>query len=575
MYSSLSAPTAPFDFSSPSPDDIAQSAAAQKRCDQIRKHTTLHSSFCACLSFLGPPHHHHHHHHHHHRAFPFLALRFTGGSKDNDTKSSASSSSSAVIPGKSALSFALKSPAGSSAAAASTSSGSSSPLSAEASALAALSIDASADSASSSSSPTVASIPASKLEGQRRQALADAAALDVKPHLNLVVVGHVDAGKSTLMGHLLYLLGHVSQRQMHRFQQDSKQAGKASFAFAWVLDAHEEERTRGITVDVAVNHFETAHRQVTLLDAPGHKDFIPNMISGAAQADVAVLVVDATPSGFDDGFIDGGQTKEHAILVRSLGVSELVVAVNKMDSVGWARDRFEAVREQLLPFLRQTGFKDKNVRFVPCSGFSGDNLMAPPEAPAAAWIRESSAASASASSASDADGASAAVPTLLSCIDTFAPPERLLDRPLRMSVADVYRSQALGACTVGGKIECGSVMPGERVLLLPMGESAVVRGVTVGGQSARIARAGENVEIGLQGLTNPDALAAGQWLCSPHAPVPMVQRFEAQILTLAIRVPIIAGAQVLVHAQAVDVPGRVTALLGMARGLREAQVNQS
>ncbi len=512
---------------------------------------------------------------------PFSALRFTGGSKDNDTKTpSASSTSSAVIPGKSALSFALKSPAASAAAAAasSSSSGSSSPLSADASALAALSLDASADSASSSSSPTVASIPASKLEGQRRQALADAAALDVKPHLNLVVVGHVDAGKSTLMGHLLYLLGNVSQRQMHRFQQDSKQAGKASFAFAWVLDAHEEERTRGITVDVAVNHFETAHRQVTLLDAPGHKDFIPNMISGAAQADVAVLVVDATPSGFDDGFIDGGQTKEHAILVRSLGVSELVVAVNKMDSVGWARDRFEAVREQLLPFLRQTGFKDKNVRFVPCSGFSGDNLMAPPEAPAAAWIRESSASSSASASAaassSDADAASAsAVPTLLSCIDTFAPPERLLDRPLRMSVADVYRSQALGACTVGGKIECGSVMPGERVLLLPMGESAVVRGVTVGGQAARIARAGENVEIGLQGLTNPDALAAGQWLCAPHAPVPMVQRFEAQILTLAIRVPIIAGAQVLVHAQAVDVPGRVTALLGtVPQGQRDAKI---
>lgn len=498
-----------------------------------------------------------------------LSHRFTGGSKDNDTKPS---SPSAVVPGKSALSFALKSPAASAAAAAaafSAFSASSLPLSAEASALAALSIDANSDASASASAAaaaaTVASIPASKLEGQRRQALADAAALDVKPHLNLVVVGHVDAGKSTLMGHLLFLLGNVSQRQMHRFQQDSKQAGKASFAFAWVLDAHEEERSRGITVDVAVNHFETAHRQVTLLDAPGHKDFIPNMISGAAQADVAVLVVDATPSGFDDGFIDGGQTKEHAILVRSLGVSELVVAVNKMDSVGWARDRFDAVREQLLPFLRQTGFKDKNVRFVPCSGFSGDNLIAPPAAPAAAWIRESESASAAsagavASASSDADAA--AVPTLVSCIDSFAPPERLLDRPLRMSVADVYRSQALGACTVGGKIECGSVMPGERVLLLPMGETAVVRGVTVGGQSARIARAGENVEIGLQGLTNPDALAAGQWVCAPHAPVPMVQRFEAQILTLAIRVPIIAGAQVLVHAQAVDVPGRVTTLLG-------------
>jgi elongation factor 1 alpha-like protein len=272
---------------------------------------------------------------------------------------------------------------------------------------------------------------------------------------------------------------------MHKFQQESKQAGKSSFAYAWVLDAHDEERSRGfcfifsclvlifssvstqrtslnsgITVDVAVNYFETPHRQITLLDAPGHKDFIPNMISGAAQADVAILVVDATPGGFDDGFTDGGQTKEHAVLIRSLGVSELVIAVNKMDSVGWSRDRFQAVQAQMTPFLLATGFKEKNITYCPVSGFTGDNLHLAPENAAAVWC--------------GVDG----VPTLLQCIDRFSPPERLLDRPLRMCVADVYRSQSLGV-TVGGKIESGSVLVGEKVLLLPLGEVATVKALNV------------------------------------------------------------------------------------------------
>uniref|UniRef100_A0A914UJG6 Tr-type G domain-containing protein n=1 Tax=Plectus sambesii TaxID=2011161 RepID=A0A914UJG6_9BILA len=166
-----------------------------------------------------------------------------------------------------------------------------------------------------------------------------------KPMINMVVVGHVDAGKSTLMGHMLYLLGAVDQRTIHKYKQESQRSGKASFAFAWVLDETEEERERGVTMDIAKTTFDTDSKHVVLLDAPGHKDFIPNMITGAAQADAGLLVVNATRGEFETGFDQGGQTREHAMLLRSLGVAQLAVAVNKLDTIEWSQERFDAISE--------------------------------------------------------------------------------------------------------------------------------------------------------------------------------------------------------------------------------------
>merc|ERR550519_2933671 len=201
---------------------------------------------------------------------------------------------------------------------------------------------------------------------------------EAKEMVNLVVVGHVDSGKSTLMGHLLFKLGNVSQKVMHKHEQESRKVGKQSFMYAWVLDETDEERERGITMDVGQNKFETDNRVITLLDAPGHRDFIPNMISGAYQADVAVLVVNATTGEFGAGFEAGGQTREHALLVRSLGVGQLTVAVNKLDTVDWDQGRFLAIKDKLRLFLtKQAGFRESDITFIPCSGLTGENLTLP------------------------------------------------------------------------------------------------------------------------------------------------------------------------------------------------------
>lgn len=165
---------------------------------------------------------------------------------------------------------------------------------------------------------------------------------------------------------------------MHKFEQESRKLGKQSFMYAWVLDETGEERSRGITMDVGRSQFETKTKLVTLLDAPGHKDFIPNMISGAGQADVALLVVDASRGEFEAGFDFGGQTREHALLVRSLGVTQLTVAINKLDTVSWSQERFNEIANKLKAFLKQAGFRENDVTFVPCSGLTGQNLNTPP-----------------------------------------------------------------------------------------------------------------------------------------------------------------------------------------------------
>uniref|UniRef100_A0A0N5A9U3 Tr-type G domain-containing protein n=1 Tax=Syphacia muris TaxID=451379 RepID=A0A0N5A9U3_9BILA len=213
-------------------------------------------------------------------------------------------------------------------------------------------------------------------------------AKDAKPLINFVIVGHVDAGKSTLIGHLMYMMGYVDNKTLHKYKQEASKTGKASFAFAWVLDETQEERERGVTMDIARTCFDTPHRRIIILDAPGHKDFIHNMIAGAGQADAGLLVANATRGEFETGFDQGGQTREHAMVLRSLGkrVSEIMVAVNKMDTVDWSKQRYDEVCVILKAFLcKQAGFS--KVQFIPVSGLCGINLTEPPPPsnPLASW----------------------------------------------------------------------------------------------------------------------------------------------------------------------------------------------
>ena len=201
--------------------------------------------------------------------------------------------------------------------------------------------------------------------------------LPVKQHLNIVFIGHVDAGKSTMGGNILYLTGMVDKRTMEKYEREAKEAGRETWYLSWALDSTPQERNKGKTVEVGRGYFETGSRRYTILDAPGHKTYVPSMISGAAQADVAVLVVSARKGEFETGFEKGGQTREHVMLVKTAGVTKLVVVINKMDdpTVKWEKSRYEEIRDKLVPFVKAAGYNPKtDVTFVPVSAQTGQNL---------------------------------------------------------------------------------------------------------------------------------------------------------------------------------------------------------
>nr|CAH7757422.1 unnamed protein product [Callosobruchus chinensis] len=347
----------------------------------------------------------------------------------------------------------------------------------------------------------------------------------------MVVIGHVDAGKSTLMGRLLCELGQVSQKVMHKYEQESRKLGKQSFMYAWVLDETGEERNRGITMDVGRFQFETKTKTVTLLDAPGHKDFIPNMISGAGQADVAVLVVDATTGEFESGFDYGGQTREHALLVRSLGVTQLAVVVNKLDNVSWSKNRFDEIVAKLKGFLKQAGFKESDITFVPCSGLTGQNLVnKPTDAELSGWY----------------DG-----PCLIEVIDNFRAPIRPVSKPFRLSVNDIFKGTGSAFC-VSGRIETGTLSVGDKVLVCPNREYATIKSLSIDDVPKSVAFAGDQVTAALSGIEMQN-VSVGNILCDPQNPVQVAQKFEARIVVFNVTVPITKG---LLSGSAPSVPSR-------------------
>eukprot|EP00052_Salpingoeca_macrocollata_P016229 m.130206 g.130206 ORF g.130206 m.130206 type:complete len:741 (+) comp19971_c0_seq5:63-2285(+) len=380
---------------------------------------------------------------------------------------------------------------------------------------------------SKQTSPTASPMPDSGKA--RRRTLVDAQgehaihSATAKPVISLVIIGHVDAGKSTMMGHLLCLKGDVSRRDMHKNETESRKIGKASFLYSWVLDETEEERSRGVTIDVAQRVFETEHRRVQLLDAPGHKDFIPNMISGAAVADAAVLVIGASRGEFEAGFDLGGQTREHAVLARSLGISQLAVAVNKMDTCGWSEVRYTEIKEQLGAFLKQIGFKEKSITFLPCSGFEGDNLAEPLSAEKAPWFQG---------------------PSLLQVIDNFNPAQRDVNAPLRFSVSDVYKGTGASS-VVSGKLLSGFLRVGESVSVYPAAESCVVKAIETSDGRQWIG-AGESSTVTVSNVDG-NHISVGSVLCDTIHPVQAALKIRAQIIVFDVDIPIPKGCHALCH----------------------------
>ncbi|KAI5660213.1 hypothetical protein M9H77_29006 [Catharanthus roseus] len=360
--------------------------------------------------------------------------------------------------------------------------------------------------------------------------------------LNLAIVGHVDAGKSTLSGRLLHLFGRISQKDLQKYEKEAKQQGKGSFAYAWALDESAEERERGITMTVAVAYFDSKKYHVVLLDSPGHRDFVPNMISGATQADAAILVIDASIGAFEAGIdASGGQTREHTQLIRSFGVDQIIVAVNKMDAVEYSAKRFNIIRQKLGMFLRSCGFKDSSIFWVPMSAMENQNLAIGPSDARFSWYQG---------------------PCLLDAIDALQPPSRDYSKPLLLPICDVVKSQSQGQVSICGKVETGAVRSGSKVLVMPSKEIATVRSLERDSRSCNIARAGDNVTVNLQGL-EPNRVIAGGVLCHPDFPVKVSNKLELKIVVLEITTPILIGSQFEFHIHHAKEAARVAKLLAL------------
>ncbi|KAJ1426193.1 Zinc finger, RanBP2-type [Sesbania bispinosa] len=396
---------------------------------------------------------------------------------------------------------------------------------------------------SGNSDSTNAKGPCSQVSYKPEKWMLPQHAEDTLTQLNLAIVGHVDSGKSTLSGRLLHLSGRISQKEMHKYEKEAKLQGKGSFAYAWALDESSEERERGITMTVAVAYFDTRKYHVVVLDSPGHKDFVPNMISGATQADAAVLVIDASLGSFEAG-MDGskGQTREHAQLIRSFGVDQVIVAVNKMDVVAYSKDRFDFIRQQLGIFLRSCGFKDSSIKWIPMSAMENQNLVASPSD-----IRFKNWYSG---------------PYLLDAIDSLQPPTREFSKPLLMPICDVIKSTTLGQVSACGKLEAGALRSGSKVLVMPSAVVGTVRSLERDSNACTVARAGDNVAVTLHGVDGSLVMAGGV-LCHPDFPVAVSKHLELKVLVLDGASPILVGAQLEFHIHHAKEPARVSRIVSV------------
>ena len=350
-----------------------------------------------------------------------------------------------------------------------------------------------------------------------------------KPHLNLVVTGHVDNGKSTCVGHLMVDMGVIDQRTIDAFAKESEATGKGdTFKYAWVLDSIKDERDRGITIDLAFQKFETPKFFYTLIDAPGHRDFIKNMITGASEADASVLVISVKPGETEAATEPGGQAREHAFLARTLGVSQMIVALNKMDDAGYSEARYKEVKEIAEKMLKLVGYNTSKVQFIPVSGWKGDNLIKKSEN--MPWYK----------------GA-----TLLEALDMFEAPEKPIGKPLRIPVQDVYSITGVGTVPVG-RVETGIVKTNDKVVVMPSGVNGEVKSIETHHTQMDSAEAGDNIGFNLRGV-DKKSIKRGDMIGPASNPPTVAKEFEAQIIVIHHPTAMAPGYTPVLHAHTAQV----------------------
>ena len=360
-----------------------------------------------------------------------------------------------------------------------------------------------------------------------------------KPHLNVVILGHVDHGKSTGMGHFLFDLGVVDQRKVDEFAKESEKTGKGdSWKYAWVLDNLKDERERGVTIDLAFQKFETDKYFYTLIDAPGHRDFVKNMITGASESDGAVLMVSAKKGESEIAVGAGGQAREHAFLAKTLGVNQLVVCINKMDDsiVNWSKDRYDIVKAEVETLLKAVGYDTSKISFIPTSGWIGDNLVKKSEN--MSWYTG---------------------PTLYEALDQFIDPPKGYDKPLRLPIQDVFSITGVGTVPVG-RVETGKMKVGDNLLIMPSGVKAELKTIETHHTPMQEAKAGDNIGFNLRGISKQD-IRRGDVIGTANNPPTIAKEFIAQIIVVYHPTALAAGYTPVIHAHTAQVAGTITEII--------------
>jgi elongation factor 1-alpha len=352
-----------------------------------------------------------------------------------------------------------------------------------------------------------------------------------KPHLNLVTIGHVDHGKSTTVGRILFEHGEIPPHIIEEYRKEAEEKGKATFEFAWVMDRLKEERERGVTIDVAHRKFETDKYYFTLIDAPGHRDFVKNMITGTSQADAALLIVSAREG---EGVM--AQTREHVFLARTLGVNQMIVGINKMDATQppYSQKRFEEVKKQVEQLLASVGYK--NVLIIPISGYKGDNIMK--KSPNMPWWNG---------------------PTLLDALNSLQVPPKPIDKPLRLPIQDVYSITGIGTVPVG-RVETGVLKVGDQVVFEPSHKSGDVKSIEMHHEPLQQAEPGDNIGFNVRGISKTD-IRRGDVAGHPTNPPTVAASFTAQIVVLNHPSVIAPGYTPVFHAHTAQVACTITEIL--------------